>query len=486
MDLSGQQLNDYRLLRQLGRGAMATVYLAEQQSLARRVAVKVLNEELSRDQDQVERFAREARAAASMTHPGVVQVHEVGSSGPLHFLVQEYLPGGSLGELLKRQGRFTPGAVLGVMVQVAEALDEAHSRGLVHRDIKPDNLMLDRGGAVKVADFGLARIAEAGARMTREGIALGTPLYMSPEQVEARPVDTRSDLYSLGVTAFHLLTGAPPFEGDTPLAVAMQHVGTPPPAVADRDPTAPASLAGVIDRLLAKDPAARYASPRELLGVLRQVADQALADGWCETLTTGAGRYPVAASHELSRVDLSAERALLGRAMRGERGGVQKRAATWIVAIVAGALLGGVVFRPAPLLPSLTSAEVAREPSVARQLLLAKRIDTPEAWRAIERHYPDADEVHRLLAVRGLAAALLDRDRNRQAELELRRLGELGSAYDEFAAFSHAGLAIAYARGGRLDAAKTELERLGDATNASVAQLADELRRVRERLRAGG
>lgn len=484
MDLSGQQLNDYRLLRQIGRGAMATVYLAEQHSLARRVAVKVLNEQLASDREQVERFAREARAAASMTHPGVVQVHEVGSSGALHYLVQEYLPGGSLGDLLKRQGRFTPGAVLGVLWQVAETLAEAAERGLVHRDIKPDNLMLDRSGAVKVADFGLARIAQGGSNVTREGVALGTPLYMSPEQVEAKPLDPRSDLYSLGVTAFHLVTGAPPFTGDTPLAVAMQHVGSEPPKVLDRDPDVPPSLAGVIDRLLAKKPADRYASAQTLLEALATVSAIAADEGWAETPSGSASRFGVTLEDPPLVEEFTAEREQLSLAMKSERRRRRQRYATLTAAVVCGLVLAWLA-RPTPLLPSPTDPGVARQPTVARQLLLAKRIDTPEAWRAVERYHPDADELHQLLAIRGLAGCLLDRDWNRMAEYELRRLGELGSNYDEFATYSHAGLAIAYARTGREDDAQAELDRVERSDDSLPSQLAEELARVRESLRGG-
>ncbi|TWT42468.1 serine/threonine-protein kinase [Botrimarina hoheduenensis] len=483
MDLTGKQLNDFRLLRLIGRGAMATVYLAEQQSLARRVAIKVLNPDLAGDARQVARFQQEARAAASMTHPAIVQVYEVGSVGEHYYLAQEYVPGGSLGDLLRRQGRLAPGAVLGVMWQVAQGLAAAAERGLVHRDIKPDNLMLDRTGAVKVADFGLARLAEAGTNMTREGVALGTPLYMSPEQVEARPIDARSDLYSLGVTAFHLLTGDPPFVGDSPLAVAMQHVGSPPPTVCERDPEAPPALAQVIDKLLQKSPDQRYLSPEALLAALAETVSHAERDGWSESSAAGLTNT-LARAATVTR-ELGVERERLSAAMRRERR--TGRYARWMIAaaVLGGAILGGLL-RPQPLLPQPGAPEVARADSAKAQLLIAKRVDTPDAWRAVARYHPEADRFFLLLATRGLAACLLERDAPQAAEFELRRLGAEGATSPEFAVFSQAGLAIAYAQAGRDDDARTALERFDSLGEKAPAQLAEELARVRSKLAERG
>ncbi len=208
----------YRLLRRLGRGAMAEVYLAEQCSLRRHVALKILRANLAVEQSYVKRFRLEAQAAASLVHPNIVQIYEVGCEGGSHFIAQEYVPGLNLREWLSRHGTPQLPLALGVMRQVAAALAKASEHGIVHRDIKPDNIMVSSSGEVKVADFGLARLSTGDTRLTQEGFTLGTPLYMSPEQVEGRPLDTRSDIYSFGVTCYHMLAGQPPFAGDTALA----------------------------------------------------------------------------------------------------------------------------------------------------------------------------------------------------------------------------------------------------------------------------
>ncbi len=223
-ELSGRQLGGYHLLRRLGRGAMAEVYLAEQVSLRRHVALKILKANLALQDSYVKRFRLEAQAAASLVHPNIVQIYEVGCADGLHFIAQEYVQGMNLQELLVRRGAPDLKLALAIMRQAAAALAKAAERGIVHRDIKPENIMLSGHGEVKVADFGLARLSNDETRLTQEGYTLGTPLYMSPEQVEGKPLDTRSDIYSLGVTCYHMLAGQPPFRGETALNVAVQHL----------------------------------------------------------------------------------------------------------------------------------------------------------------------------------------------------------------------------------------------------------------------
>jgi serine/threonine protein kinase len=210
-DLVGKKLKDFYVLRRLGRGAMAEVYLAQQLSLGRQVALKVLNADLARDPNYVRRFHHEARAAAALVHAGIVQIYEVGQDDGVHYIAQEYVAGRNLGELIRSRGALDPRLSLDILRQVTGALSKAASVGIVHRDIKPENIMLARSGEVKVADFGLARVqGDGGANLTQVGITMGTPLYMSPEQIEGRELDSRSDIYSLGVTAFHMLAGGPP------------------------------------------------------------------------------------------------------------------------------------------------------------------------------------------------------------------------------------------------------------------------------------
>ena len=229
-DLSGRKLGGYRLLRRLGKGAMAEVYLAEQISLSRQVAIKVLRSNLATDATYVERFQHEARAAAQLIHANIVQIYEVGYADGYHFIAQEYVQGLNLAELMARRGPPDLQRVLAIVRQVAAALCKAAEHGIVHRDIKPENIMLSASGEVKVADFGLARLyrAEDALNLTQIGVTMGTPLYMSPEQVEGKPLDARSDIYSLGVTTYEMLAGEPPFRGETALAIAVQHLQTQP------------------------------------------------------------------------------------------------------------------------------------------------------------------------------------------------------------------------------------------------------------------
>jgi len=264
-DLSGRTLGGYRLVRRLGSGGMADVYLAEQTSLGRHVAVKVLRPDTARHAAAVERFEQEARAAAALVHGHIVQIHEVACIDGIHFLAEEYVAGPSLKAWLQARGPLDASQAICVLRQVGSALARAAEQGVVHRDIKPENLLLTPAGDVKVADFGLARVLSENLDLTQEGMTLGTPLYMSPEQGEGRAVDARSDLYSLGATLHHLLAGRPPYSAPSAVAVVMAHIKQPPVPLASRRPDVPAGLCDIVDRLLAKDPADRFESPQALL-----------------------------------------------------------------------------------------------------------------------------------------------------------------------------------------------------------------------------
>lgn len=279
-DLSGRRLGGYRLMRRLGSGAMADVYLAEQESLGRQVAVKVLSPTAARQPNAVQRFAQEARAAAALVHGNIVQIHEVACVDGIHFLAEEYVAGPTLKAWLAVRGPLDARQAVAVLAQVGSALDRAAGQGIVHRDIKPENLLVTTAGEVKIADFGLARMLTTtdGLDLTQEGTALGTPLYMSPEQAEGKAVDARSDLYSLGATVYHLLAGRPPFDGATSLVVAMAHIKDPLPSIAAVRPDVPADLANVVERLLAKDPAARFQAPRDLLHAVAALETSVVAD----------------------------------------------------------------------------------------------------------------------------------------------------------------------------------------------------------------
>lgn len=248
----------YEVIRLLSRGGMAEVYLATDRQLGRRVALKVIREQLAADDRFVARFRREARAAASLGHPNVVSVHDVGSHEGVPFMVMEHVPGRTLAEILREQGPLPPDRVAEIGAAAARALAAAHSAGIVHRDVKPGNIMLTDSGQVKVLDFGIARALQW-TPVTDTYSVHGTAEYMSPEQVRGEGVDRRSDLYSLGAVLYELLAGRPPFAGETSLAVAYKHIEeTPPP------PDAPADLTAIVMRCLAKHPADRHRDAGQL------------------------------------------------------------------------------------------------------------------------------------------------------------------------------------------------------------------------------
>jgi len=251
----------YRVEALLGSGGMAQVYRGTDTVLSRSVAIKVLSSDYSRDPAFVERFRREARAAARLNHPTVVSVYDTGSDDGVHFIVMEFVSGRTLAQILAAEGPLPPERAAAISARVAEALSFAHEAGLVHRDVKPGNVMLTDRGDVKVMDFGIARAASGpGQAITETTSILGTAAYLSPEQAEGKPVDPRSDIYSLGVVLYELLTGHPPFSGSSPVAVAYKHVmeePVPPSAVRSGVPPA---LEAIAMRALAKDPSRRYPS----------------------------------------------------------------------------------------------------------------------------------------------------------------------------------------------------------------------------------
>jgi serine/threonine-protein kinase len=267
-DLSGQSLGDFHLMRLLGEGGMGQVYLAEQLSLRRRVALKLLRRELASNEISRQRFEAEAKAVAKLTHANIVQVYSVGKHDGLMFMALEYVDGRNLKEHLNHRGSPELPAALSILRQAASALQRAAELGIVHRDIKPENILLTRKGEVKVADFGLSRVIaenQPANNLTQTGTTMGTPLYMSPEQVEGKPLDHRTDIYSLGVTCYHMLAGQPPFEGETAFAVAIQHVQAEPLALSSLRPDLPPELCAIVAKMMAKRPEERYQTAREIL-----------------------------------------------------------------------------------------------------------------------------------------------------------------------------------------------------------------------------
>ena len=264
----------YTLLEVLGGGGMAQVYLAHDNVLDRKVALKVLREQYADDEEFVERFRREARSAASLNHPNIVQVYDQGRDDDgTYYIAMEYVPGGTLEDRMAKEGPLAPGEAAGIASRVAEALGVAHGRGIVHRDIKPQNVLLGASGEAKVADFGIARAATS-KTMTETNLILGTAAYMSPEQVRGEPVGPASDLYSLGVVLYEMLTGRLPYEADDPIATAMKHINDPAPHPREVNPAVPEEMDALVVKLLAKLPEDRYASAADLAEDLRLVRDR--------------------------------------------------------------------------------------------------------------------------------------------------------------------------------------------------------------------
>ena len=252
----------YRLERKLGSGGMADVWLAEDQELGRKVAIKMLHERYANDTQFVERFRREATHAAGLSHPNVVSIFDRGETDGSYYIVMEYVEGRTLKELLVTRGPCPVPVAISYVRQVLAALRYAHRNGIVHRDIKPHNVLVDHEGRVKVADFGIARAGSS--QMTEAGSIIGTAQYLSPEQARGAPVDESSDLYSTGIVLYELLTGDLPFNGETPVEIAMKHLSQVPPAPSTIRPEIPRDLDLVVLRALAKEPAERYRSAKEM------------------------------------------------------------------------------------------------------------------------------------------------------------------------------------------------------------------------------
>jgi serine/threonine-protein kinase len=284
-----QTLGRYRLLGELGRGAMGVVYRAEDPMLSRTVAIKTINmvADVEERAEYEKRFYQEAKAAGGLSHPNVVTIYDIGHAGDVVYMAMEYVEGTELRDLLSR-GRLDAAAAVDIAAQVAEGLAYAHARGVVHRDVKPANIMVSRDGPAKIMDFGIARMRASDVK-TQTGMLLGSPKYMAPEQLLGGPVDPRCDIFSLGVVLYEALTGAPPFAGADISQIMYQIVHATPPPPSAVNSRVPPMLDLIVAKALAKDPAARYQDARALAADLRacraQVAARAAAADADDTLT---------------------------------------------------------------------------------------------------------------------------------------------------------------------------------------------------------
>lgn len=372
-DLIHRRIGDFQLVRRLGSGGMADVYLAEQVSLGRSVAVKILkSDSLSTSADiLLRRFEQEARAAGGLSHPNIVQVYMTGQEGDLRYIVQEYVPGLNLSQWIRRNGSPDYGTGLHWMQQIASALQAAAEAGIIHRDVKPENIMITRSSMAKVTDFGLAQLVQRTGQamnLTQVGTTMGTPWYMSPEQIQGQPLDQRSDQYSLGITCYQMFAAQPPFPGRNAVTVAVQHLKEEPQPLAERRQDLPPALCAVIHRMMAKKPQDRFASFTEL--------EAALAN--------------------LDKVPVQTR---LGRA-EGFFGWIQpflpQRRAALVAAgvlLVFGIGAGQRLHRPVRLPPAGVDSEIRVESSAARQYAVAMLSgNQARAWKAVIDSFPDSPE----------------------------------------------------------------------------------------------
>jgi len=273
MNPSGLLDDRYRLLERIGGGGMAEVYLAEDVLLARQVAVKLLRSQFTSDEDFVARFRQEARAAARLSHPNIVSIYDVGCEADTHYIVMEYVPGETLKECIKREGRLPSSVAVEYALQIAAALKHAHDNQIVHCDIKPHNILIHRDGTAKVTDFGIARAVSSQTTTQVAGV-LGSVHYLSPEQARGYGVDSKSDIYSLGVVLYEMLAGHPPFDGNSPIAIAMKHIQEQPRSLKELRPDITPQLNALIAKAMAKKPEARQETARVFLLEADQVAKQ--------------------------------------------------------------------------------------------------------------------------------------------------------------------------------------------------------------------
>src|SRR4051812_35941309 len=258
----------YKIVRKLGAGGMADVYLAEDQELGRRVAIKILNDRHAVDDSFIERFRREAKNAAGLSHPNIVSIYDRGEAEGTYYIAMEYLDGRSLKELIVSRGSAPIKTAIEYTRQILAAVGFAHRHGIVHRDIKPHNVLVGPEGRLKVTDFGIAR--SGASQMTEVGSIIGTAQYLSPEQARGSAVSPSSDLYSVGIVLYEMLTGEVPFTGDTPLEIAMKPLPAIPAPPSDRTPAVPRELDLIVLRALAKNPRNRYQSAEEMAADLER------------------------------------------------------------------------------------------------------------------------------------------------------------------------------------------------------------------------
>lgn len=325
--------NRYEVMEEIGRGGMSIVYRAKDIKLGRDITLKILREEFITDEDFLERFQTEAKAVAALSHPNIVNVYDVGVDGDVNFIVMEYVDGLTLKQLIRRSAPFVDESILGVTIQIADALSHAHKHGIVHRDIKPQNILITKNGDVKVTDFGIARMISDQTIVANNSKTMGSVQYLSPEQAKGEHVDERSDLYSLGIVMFEMATGTLPFSGDTPVSVAYKQIKEDLPSIASLNPHIHPILIKIIEKLTRKEPFGRYQSADDLSHDIKLLLKRLKSD------TKKA--YQESISHTMDISHLSGELASLDE--EPEEKGILKNAKPEKLAILAGLGLALVI-----------------------------------------------------------------------------------------------------------------------------------------------
>ncbi len=434
-NLVNREFGDYHILRKIGSGAMAEVYLAEQRSLGRRVALKILKTEFSKDETYVKRFVREARAIARLTHPNLVQIFQADCIEGFWFIAQEYVQGQTLQKLIQTGGPLPFHRIADILWLISSALDKAAEAGIVHRDVKPDNILLGDNGDVKIADFGLARLSgtgETSMALTQAGMTLGTPLYMSPEQAQGKNLDLRSDMYSLGITCYHALTGQPPFRGDTPLAVALQHVNEEPEPLAKQRPDIPLPLARIVHRMIEKSPEKRFQSFGDIQRELRSFYSIFLHDEEAPSRLTDWNSFSGSRSDEilLATTD-KLNRVMLRERQLTEKSGHRRR---WMLVFFVLFLCGfGIgyfrAYSMANPLHEPVPGQITKRETIEEQWIYACILDNVDAWQSVIDYYPEGNYYWKSKAKRQLARLFFLEGDTQSAFPIFREFSELSDVY---------------------------------------------------------
>lgn len=479
-DLTGKSLGEFQILRRLGKGGMAEVYLADQTTLQRQVAIKVLRPEFLEDDNYVKRFRHEATAAGGLNHPNIVQVYSIGEHNGLQYIAQEYVRGGNLREFMRRKGPLELPIVLHVMKQVAAALQVAGEKGIVHRDIKPENILLTKKGEAKVADFGLARLTQASENvaLTQVGVTMGTPLYMSPEQVGGKHLDHRSDQYAFGAMAYHMLAGKPPFTGENALSIAVQHLNETPKPLREIRPDLPGPVCDLVHKLMAKRREDRFPDTQVLQNEIKSLQKQ-----FCGKDAVTAKGIAVSAA----AVAAARRPPLLDRSMRQQ---AWRMLAVGAVVGLAAAGIGWAMRTPDPFRNPAPpdKSTVPTLPDIRGQFFQAIISGDDEmAWKAVV-DFPavdgSRDQMERKVAEVRLAIIHLQQGRTAEAQAVFDRLAQAPPSMVWEYGHGLAGQAIIDSLQGRPDDSKrkiSELQRKNTKLDAKLSALVNEARDRNER-----